>query len=278
MISHFFGRLLEPELGSTENTNASVILIVYAPLTIQLNARASVRYSFPLMELSRRPRHSCPHFRKFLDLLLDFLCPLLPRSLHIQYHGYLHLLVIIQLQKTVASKEKEIAQIQQLLSGQLRCLSLHRCLYLLCITLVSCLSHRLAGHCISDKDINICHQYTRRPMSTDHTSDVCKSFCTCIAPNKAPTSNLTTVIEKKPASPKSIPCSPIVSSVGLLASPSKSICKSSNRKIKPASVRCQGESSIILALNEGAYDNICAKEFSSLYSFDPVSNFQHFLP
>lgn len=193
-------------------------------------------------------------------------------------------LLLFNYKKQLLAKKKKIAQIQQLLSGQLRCLSLHRCLYLLCITLVSCLSHRLAGHCISDKDINICHQYTRRPMSTDHTSDVCKSFCTCIAPNKAPTSNLTTVIEKKPASPKSIPCSPIVSSVGLLASPSKSICKScvcclrTNRKIKPASVRCQGESSIILALNEGAYDNICAKEFSSLYSFDPVSNFQHFLP
>jgi len=84
---------------------------IYAPWNIQLNARASVRYSFPLMELSRRPRHSSrPHSWKFLDLLLDFLCPLSPRSLHIQYHGYLHLLVIIiqlQQQKTVASKEKE---------------------------------------------------------------------------------------------------------------------------------------------------------------------------
>ena len=73
---------------------------IYAPWTILLNARASVSYSFPLMELSRRPRHSCPQSWKFLDLLLDISCNLSPRSLHIQYHGYLHLLVIIiQLQK-----------------------------------------------------------------------------------------------------------------------------------------------------------------------------------
>jgi len=61
----------------------------------------------------------------------------------------------------------------------------------------------------------------RPSMSADHTSDTCVYILLYLYAKQSPNNKQPDhFIEKKPASPKSIPCSPIVSSsVGWLASP-----------------------------------------------------------
>ena len=155
MISDFYkGQLLQSELWIREDQH----LLMIPAGTIQLYARASVRYSFlvngtlqtsqtfqpPLSDFSRSAIYSFCQGLCIFNTMAIYICLLISFN-----YNYYHSIT----KKRLLAKKGiiQIAQIHLSCDGQLRCLTLHRCLCLLCVPhCILCLAHRHAGHCISD--------------------------------------------------------------------------------------------------------------------------------
>ena len=224
MISLFYGRLLESELGRRpmleESSSIDIRSMDHPPerqsfcqLFLPVNGTLQTSQTFlpPVLEISRS---AARHFLQSFTKVSAYSIPWLFTSACYYYS--------ITKAELVAKKKNNSTNPPLLWAVEVAASVITQmCLYLLSILHSSPMLDSQAFRSLYFRQLSrqyqwhICLHYTRRPMSTDHTSDVCISFCTC-TPNKAQTSNLTTY---RKASPKSIPCSQIVSSVGFLLKP-----------------------------------------------------------